>query len=333
MLCSTWHEIWVIWSLCLNDRSILPLLHQSCLSPACRCVPAGFCVTHSHPCPSPCPGRSGAPSLEQVCMGKTALLRPESSFRYICRVSGFISLSVLSYQIGSPPPLPAGSPCWQVDGKPPSVSICSFQKRSMPSTLGLWHHDLFKAWTDGVALWRKARAGGQLAVFLGVCFSGRTYKSPKHIHIYGQLLSCSELVYSQWLQWCCRAWTSIQSPPSYLHGASLVPPHTARPLDSFSHHAPKVSLSSLWCLENLTPMQEGLEMEARLTSPPGPSSLIIHPAHKPTQAQGCKAEGIGFSCLPAVKCQHGTTTREYEERSELNLQVVHSAAPLKKMLC
>jgi len=41
-------------------------------------------------------------SLEQVSMGKTALLRPESSFRYVCRVSGFVSPSVLRYLIRKP---------------------------------------------------------------------------------------------------------------------------------------------------------------------------------------------------------------------------------------
>lgn len=38
------------------------------------------------------------------------------------------------------------------------------------------------------ALWRKARAGGQLAASLGVCFTGTTYKSHKHVDTYVQVL-------------------------------------------------------------------------------------------------------------------------------------------------
>lgn len=61
-------------------------------------------------------------------------------------------------------------------------------------------------------------------------------------------------------------------------------------------------------------------MEPCLTSPPGPSSLIFPPAQKLTWAQGCGAEGMGFSCcLSAV---HGTADAELEERSGLNLLVM-----------
>lgn len=66
----------------------------------------GMCPAASvSPTPAPAPLLALAAqelALEQVCMGKTALLRPKSSFRYICSVSGFISLSVLSYKIRKP---------------------------------------------------------------------------------------------------------------------------------------------------------------------------------------------------------------------------------------
>lgn len=56
-----------------------------------------------------------------------------------------------------------------------------------PSTSGLWHHDLFKAWTDGSDSVEKGHGRGQLPAFLWAQFSGRTYKSLKHIHMYSQL--------------------------------------------------------------------------------------------------------------------------------------------------
>lgn len=128
--------------------------------------------------------------LEQLSVGKTARPRPMSSSRYICRVSGVISPSVLSYSIRKPSSrsCPAGSLCWQVYGEPPSVTLCSLQKRSTPSTLRPRHHDLFKARTDGSGSVEKGqgrRVAGSLSGSLVLWQD--TQDSQTHTHLWPAL--------------------------------------------------------------------------------------------------------------------------------------------------
>lgn len=159
-------------------------------------------------------------SLEQLSVGKTSRPRPLSSSRYICRVSGLISLSVLSYLIRKP-----FSPSCRITllARWWWTSECHYLfplEKVNPQDFGAVAPQPFQRmdrwkWLCGK---RPGQEGGWQPFWESGFVAGHTSLPNTYT-----FMASSELIYSQWLQ-CCSAWTSVQSTHfSYSHGASLFP--------------------------------------------------------------------------------------------------------------